>query len=350
MDEASSPLHSEVKTPNLKRRTLWFATGTGIVGIAAGALACVFLLPPRIHTVVLTTPPERIVEHVPVVVPAAPPPPVTDVQMLFTVGGDTYVALDYGDIPKHGKAELVEDADTTVALARVSTKTAWTNRTMIVDGTCEATLTDFAVIARVAGLARDAPGDLTAWSPKSVMEYGNPVLAAKIDGCTGLFARDASLPAITVLPDTTAGGGSERLAEQALKLLTTSDLSKAAQDAWREASHEGNWWEDDDAKIETRIVRHPRSGDVFVVVHAYRFNDCGEVGGNLVGTYRVEASGKLTSAKVDSSAMDSLEGVIDLENDNELELVGKSKWDSFIDRMNGDSAATIGPSTYGCGC
>jgi hypothetical protein len=350
MDEANSPLHAEVETPKLKRRTVWVATGTGVVGVAAGALACVLLLPPRIKTVVLTSPPERVVEHVPVVVPAAPPPSVTDVQMLFTVGSDSYVALGTDDLPKHGKATIVENAGAIVALAPVTAKTAWTNRTMIVDGACEATLTEFAVIARVAGSARDAGDGLTEWTANNVMEYGNPVLAAKIDGCTGVFARDASLPAITVLPDTTAAGASERLAEEALKLLTKSDLATKAQDAWREASHEGNWWEADDAKVETRIVRHPKSGEVFVVVHAYRFSDCGEVGGNLVGTYRVDGSSKLTTVKVDSSAMESLERVIDLENDGDVELVGSSKWDSFIDRLNGDTAATIGPSTYGCGC
>jgi hypothetical protein len=48
--------------------------------------------------------------------------------------------------------------------------------------------------------------------------------------------------------------------------------------------------------------------------------------------------------------MESLERVIELENEGDVELVGSSKWDSLIDRLNGDTAATIGPSTYGCGC
>src|SRR4051812_8624934 len=160
--ESREALHAEVVGPKKPLRTLIVATGTGVLGALAGVLACVFLLPPRVRAVTITPPPERVVEHVPVVIERAAPPPITDVDLLLTVGDQTYLEIKDTDLPKHAAPVLVEEGVVTVATAEVAPKNLpsylrdWKQRAVIVDGTCEAHLAGFAIVARVRGNPHDA--------------------------------------------------------------------------------------------------------------------------------------------------------------------------------------------------
>lgn len=350
-------LKAEVVAPVRHRRTLVIATLTGLIGTTAGLLACVVWLPPRIKTVVIASPPERQIEvhqvQVPVVVPPAPSPRASEVELVFSVRGETYVEIDTTELPKHGTPTLVEDDPALVSIATVAAKDlpdevrAWKQRTVTIDGTCEARVTGFAVIARLRGNATDASDQLTSWTAQSVMEYGRPMLAARIDGCTGTFARDAALPAITVLQDTAAPGD---LAERAVERFVASRLVVDAQDTWRKAGNDGTWYEASDAHLDTHVMRHPRTGVMWIVIHAYRYGDCGEVGGNVLGIYRVEADGSLFTVQVRGGGMGQLDRVIDLEGDGELELVGSGPLETMIDRTNGETVRDLGVMSYGCGC
>jgi hypothetical protein len=179
------------------------------------------------------------------------------------------------------------------------------------------------------------------------MEHGGPTLVARIEGCSGIFARDAALPAITVLTDMAESGD---VMERALDRFFASKLVVDAQDGWREAGNDGTWYEGPDGHMETHVMRHPRTGVVWVVIHAYRYNDCGQVGGNVLGIYRVEPDGSLATVQVRDGGMAQLAHVIDLEGDGELELVGSSEAETMIDRTNGDIVRDLSVASYGCGC
>jgi hypothetical protein len=349
-------LHAEVVAPRQRRRTIVIAGVGCLIGTTIGTLACVLWLPPRIRTVVLTPPPERVLEVREVQVPIAPTPVprTSEVQLVFSIAGETYVAIDTLELPKHGTPTLIEsEPDLVASIATVAAKDlpgdarAWRHRTVSVDGTCEARVTGFAVIGRLSGNASDASDQLTSWTADSVLEYGRPTLAARLDGCTGTFARDATLPAITVLADTNAPGD---LAERARERFAASDLVTSTQDVWRGAGNEGTWYEASDAHVDTHVMRHPRTGVMWVVVHAYRYGDCGEVGGNVVGIYRVEHDGSLATVQVRQAGMAQLDHVIDLEGDGELELAGSGPRETMIDRANGDEVLSLGVMSYGCGC
>lgn len=354
----SDELHAEVEAPIAHRRTLWVGVISGLVGTTAGVLACVLYLPQRIHTVVIASPPEKQIEvqQVPVVITPAAPPPVTDVELVITIGDETYIGLDTTaptDVPKHGTPTLVQDGPIFASIAEVATKDlpdhlrAWKKRTVSIDGTCEAHVTGFAVIGRVRGDPSAAPGELTSWSAASVMEDGGPTLVARIEGCSGMFARDAALPAITVLTDMTDPGN---IAERALERFVASRPVVDAQDGWREAGNDGDWYDGPDGHLETHVMRHPRTGVVWVVIHAYRYNDCGQVGGNVLGIYRVENDGSLATVQVRGGGMAQLAHVIDLEGDGELELVGSDGAETMIERTNGDSVRDLSVVLHGCGC
>jgi hypothetical protein len=352
-------LHAEVVAPKQRRRVI--AIVAAVCLLAIGALTTVLWLPQRTRTVVIEAPPIHEIEQVPVPVmvepPPPPPPPTTDVAIVFTAGGDTYLELDAFELPKHGKPRLLEDGPIT-AIADVAVKNlpadlrAWKKRTVTVDGNCEARVTGFAVIARLDGNPRDvfdvAPDEEPPdWTANNVMEHGAPVLAARLDGCSGTFARDASLPAITVLTDMDSPGD---VAERALEQFIASDLVGSAQTEWHETGNDGNWYEGEDARLETHVMRHPATGVVWVVIHAYRFNDCGAAGGDALGMYRVETDGSLTTVRLRGGGADRIDHIIDLEADGELELVTSTQWTTSIDRANGDTVRSLGVALFGCRC
>lgn len=356
-------LQAEVVVPQTppRRRKVIVPVGCGLVGIAAGAIATAVWMPAEVHTKTVVVEPRC--EAAPIVVPPpvapAPPPAVPassdEVALVVSVGGDTYLELDtQGALPEHAAATLVSDSSPWMtAIAEVSAKHVpaylhdWEQRTVRVDDACEARVTGFALIGRLTGNASDADPSLESWDADAVLDYGRPTLFARLDGCNGTFARDATRPAITVLADTSTQGD---LAERALDRLATSKLVIDAQTAWREAGNDGNWYESSEAHVDTHVMRHPRTGELWVVVHAHRYGDCGDIGGNVVGLYRVDASGKLETVQEREGGFDRLEQVIDLEGDGELELVGSGTTYSSIERANGDSVRTLGVASYGCGC
>ena len=131
---------------------------------------------------------------------------------MVEVGGATYVQLstDAAEIAaaKSGRVHLApskdssHDASATVAASAAARARLhdWIGKRVMVDGTCTANVVGFAKIARLAGntgYARMDDSDGT-WTASDVMDHGAAMLAAKLDGCHGTWARDAALPAAIV--------------------------------------------------------------------------------------------------------------------------------------------------------
>ncbi|NVB84029.1 MAG: hypothetical protein HOV81_36980 [Kofleriaceae bacterium] len=302
--------------------------------------------------------PAPVCDSPPVVVPpplptAPPPEPVADVAMVITVGDDSYVELEMPlDLPTHAAPALVQSFDAFTAIAEVEAKDlpddlrAWKKRKVSVDGSCEARVTGFAVIGRLRGLARDAEENLDEWTADKVLEYGRPTLFARLDGCRGMVARDAASPAIAVLADSDEPGD---WAERALDRFAISDPVIAAERAWLEAGNQGTWYMSSEARLDTHVMRHPRTGVTWVLVHAYLVNDCGLLGGNAIGLYRVE-NGKLVTDLERDEGVPRIEQVVDLEGDGKLELVGSSPDSISIERADGTDVRSLHIATFGCGC
>jgi hypothetical protein len=174
-------------------------TGAGLV-LAASALIAAD--EPGAHRV--PAPPALSLPTAPAVAPvaaapAAGPEPLT---LVFRAGGASYLSLadladgdDHADpleAPPHGALDRTRDRDgVTAAIATIAEQDVpadqrrWLGRRVEVDDVCTATVVGFAVVAR----QQRTPGG-TAPRTDAVLRSGHAVLAARLDHCTGSYARE----------------------------------------------------------------------------------------------------------------------------------------------------------------
>jgi hypothetical protein len=342
--------------------------------LLAAASAIVFValarMVPRTCEVVEGPPELAVVPGVPIVgsvlqtppapAPTAPaptaPPPVGDVELLFSAGAHTYVALQHIEPPEVDRFRLVEEGPVLISLADVPSRLVpadartWQRAGVLVDGDCFARISGFAVIARLRGDARAAIDAGTAWTADTVVQYGNPMLAARIVGCEGTFARKATHAAIDIFGD----GGDESFGDEARELFLASNLVADAQREWEAAGHKGRWYEATDALLETRVLSDPRSDETWVMIHAYRDQECGQLGGNVVGLYRVGVDRRgrpeVIPVQLRAGGGARIVRLIDLERDGMPELVTAGRWNASIERAGGESVISLDVVEYGDGC
>ncbi len=313
--------------------------------------------------------------------PLAPAVHSSELKFVFEVGDATYVKLATLDapgaadaaadadaathasaaavaMPRHGKlrhlhADGIDAAIATVALRHVPAAYAgWQGRKVKVDRTCEATVTGFAVVARLSGdpsYAGDTGHD--AWDAASVMANGSRVLAAKLDGCTGTFARSAALPDI-VVPTKLVDPA---LAEAAIAALIASAPAQETQREWdaQRADTGGtpSLWHADGA-VTAEVLRHPTTGEIFVSAHGNVNGGCGAPEANVWGLFRV-VDGALVPVQLRQlGEMRTIDALIDIENDGALELLGKP-WlgdAELLTGVSGDEIDSLSVPFHGCPC
>ena len=322
----------------------------------------------------------------PVEAPAAvAPKPVYDpqVKLVFTAGGASYIKLaDVGNraaetqaevqgdvddlaragdqgsglaMPRHGAITHVEDDYAHGAIAPVALRdvpqlyASWLGRSFRIDGHCEASIVGFAVVARLSGDPSYAGVD--DWSAANVMKAGAPVLAAKLDGCTGSLARDASLPAI-VFPDKLQDAALEQAARDA---MLGSALAAETQRDWdvqvkNYGATPGKWTVD--AEITTQVLRHPRTGETFVSAQAQVSTVCGAPDANLWMLYRVTEHGLVPVHQRKLTALQTIDQLVDIDGDGDFELVGHP-WlnnEQLVTRSTGETLESFATPYFGCPC
>ena len=347
-------LHSEILAPthSLVTRLLLGAVG-------CGAIAAAFALSSTTEHVTVIAPEVREEMRTEALVAMEPAQPVrsSELSLVFSADGATYVKLadlDAADLPAHGPPRLVS-GDFETAIAAVKTRDlpaehhAWIDRRVRVDGACEATVTGFAVVSRLVGDTGYAGVTDEHWTATSVLDLGSTVLAARLDGCNGTFARDAALPAVLV----PAQLENAKLATRARELLLASAPARNAQREWLELEQTGAWHESEDATIKTIVVRHPTTGVTWVSAHGVVFQGCGGPEINVWGLFRVQPDGTLAAAQLrDLGELWSIDQLIDIDGDGELEIVGKP-WlglDTVVTRASGEELERLALAFFGCAC
>lgn len=333
----------------------------GIALLAASSATPAVATAPEIELAVPPPPPAP-----PKVVQAATEtqPVADEIQLLFRAGDATYMRL--ADLerdadgarmwPPHAAPRLLNEDGVHVVLADVrdadvpAFHRAWAGKQVVVDGTCRATVTGFAVASRLAGSPVYAGIEKDDWDVASVSHSGTAVLAARLDGCSGTYARDAALPPVVVLEPVQ----DERLASVARSALIASAAGAATERRWTQAADQapaGTWW--DHAQFTTKIVRHPRTGAKLVAVHGYIEYACGGPEVNVWGLYRAAADGTLSPVReTQLEALHSIEQIIDIEGDGEIELIGRP-WlglDIVLADAGGAVLDRLGMQFYGCPC
>lgn len=284
---------------------------------------------------------------------------------VFQAGGANYMKIadlrlldQEGDelpVPRHGKLRLAKDDYIEAAIAPVADgdvpvmHLGWKDRKVKVDGGCEANVVGFAVVSRVAGDSTWI--NLKQWNTAGVMKAGHIVLAAKLDGCPGSFARDAALPDIVV---------PTRLHDPALEKAATAALlaSEAARDTQREWDKQvsatggtaGPWH--NGATLVAEVLRHPRTGMTFVSVQGNVAGGCGDPQANVWGLFRVDGD-KLVPVQLRKlDEIETLDALIDVDGDGEFELLGKPwlPYDTLLIHTSGEQVDQLSVPFLGCPC
>jgi hypothetical protein len=347
---------------------IYMAVGLGMLGggialVAASPSAPVPALPPAAEIAEIAMAVPTPAPRTAVAASEAPAPVADTVQLLFRAGGATYMRLasverdDEGAIawPRHGAPRLVTEGAAEVAIAAVrdadmpAVHRAWAGKQVVVDGTCRATVTGFAVVSRLVGDPGYAGLEKERWDAASVMQTGAQVLAARLDRCSGTFARDAALAPV-VIPTPIRD---ERLARTGKSALIASAAAAEVAREWAEhgSGIEGAWW--DHAEFSTTVLRHPRTGVTFVAVHAGTDFGCGGPDVNLWGLYAAAADGALSPVhETRPGDLRAIDRIIDVEGDGELELIGRT-WrgdDVMLTGADGAEQEHLDMQFYGCRC
>ncbi|MFN0248595.1 MAG: hypothetical protein ACKV2T_17010 [Kofleriaceae bacterium] len=352
--------------------------GAGLFAIAKPVLeAPVHQGTPTIQT---PTPVDTITLEVPVAAQTEAPPVSREssrtVAMVFTAQGATWMKLEslrvLGEdtgmdgvpraaFPKHGTIrhtteDYVEIATAPIAIDDVPP--AHRDRLgdkIIVDGSCVAYITGFYVVARLTGSPGYAGDDVDAdWSGKSIMRYGAPMIAAKLDTCQGTLARDAQLPPAA---EAELKENEKAIVAKAKHLLVRSKEAHAATKEWN--SHYENaaeewtkgWAAHPSTDWKAQMFTHPVTHETWISIHANQLEGCGSPHVNVWGLYRVELDGTLTSFDAKLGDIRTIDKLIDLDGDGVVEVVGKA-WlgDTLVNDVNGTTLETLDLPFYGCPC
>jgi len=354
--------------------------GSGFVGALTGAT-----LASHAHRVATTIPiiePAPTVELVPVAAAVTAqterqPAPSTKPGFVIEVDGARWMVLDVDaqtiDTPR--AAHLVDGEYPTDAIARLRDRDltpelrAWRGQPVIVDGTCTDTLHDFAVISQLSGdpayaddsladhprwAIRHGEGDEAQmrWTAAGIEANGVHLVAAKLETCTGTYARAASAPAavpFTPIED------ADTLAKQATAKLLASEAGQQARIdldvGWQGGAYARVDFETV-TEIATKVARDPRTGTTWIAVHAHADFACGGPQVNVFGLYRV-ADGALVSVREEASPdLAAVEALVDLDGDGVPELLGNgwiSPTRAFYDQ---DLAPIVSYEVpfFGCPC
>jgi hypothetical protein len=268
-------------------------------------------------------------------------------------------------LPRHAQPSLVRmDGLPVAAVAAVETGdlpaaiAAWQDREVLVDGACRAHVTGFALVARVYSedLAADEPEQGLSAAELARMIFGDMghlVLAARLDGCKGSYAQPTERPAAAAVKARVLDRHPAMAAAELA--LRRSQAGRAAQRMWRENDYEGAWWQD--AEVTTQVLQHPRTGEIFISVHALADVECGGLEINLWGMYRVAPQAKndgtlepLAQRRLDN--VHELQTFLDIDGDGRFEVLASSLWgmDTFLLRADGSRQAMLHLPYFGCQC
>jgi hypothetical protein len=278
---------------------------------------------------------------------------------VFSVDGVSYVRLSTEERAlARGSERLIEEDGVHAVVAPVAIAAmpaelrAWAGRSVLVDGVCRARVVGFAEVSRISGDPPDSYGDdedegaaPAKWTIESVTDTG-VVLAAKLDGCTGTWARSTDYSPAAVAAKVDA----PELEEAARKELLARHDSDPTQEAWTGAGGEGDWR--DAAEVVTQVYQHALTDERWVFVQARRHGGCGDPGFAVMAAYRANADGTVRRVADLQFGYDTIAGVVDFDGDGQPELLlGDGNRAELVDLANERHESIHVPyHSYGCGC
>lgn len=282
-----------------------------------------------------------------------------ELAFVFSLDGEAYLRLSSSERAlERGSARMVVEDDVYAVVAPVTTAAmpaelrAWAGRSVLVNGVCRARVVGFAEVSRISGEPADTYYDHpdeedepATWTIESVTDAG-VVLAAKLDGCTGTWARSTDYAPAAVAAKIDAPA-----LEQAARaeLLARHDVDPT-QETWTGSGGEGDWR--DAAEVVTQVYQHPLTDERWVFAQARRLGSCGDPSFDVMAAYRANADGTIRRVADLKFGDDNIMEVVDVDGDGQPELVlGNGNRAELVDLANeSHESIYVEYRYYGCGC
>ena len=297
--------------------------------------------------------------------------PGAEASLLTELDGKVYMQLETAPekLLDADRFALIGDVDAplgavaAVELAEVPERlAAWRDRDVLVGDSCAASVKGFAVVSPMLGDVLYLP--LETWEPEEIhvirglLEYGETILAAELDGCAGHTTTDDGAPALARDAALSPLAAADRVEAPDLKAAASAHLFASEAAAEAQGAHAelrpdaGMWWELDVAELDAEVLRHPHTGELWVSVNARAEEGCGYADINLWGLYRVDAAGELEPVAVYELDFGTrLHGAFDLSDNGELAWVASRGFgESAIYAFDGEVLAHLEIPFFGCRC
>ncbi|HEY0255135.1 MAG TPA: hypothetical protein VGC41_26590 [Kofleriaceae bacterium] len=341
--------------------------GCGFVGAMGGAKIASVAMPVR-EPVTMVAPQIEVTDDVAIssstsMRAEAAPAPSNEVAFVIQAEDTNYMILpiDAATLP-HVKSRMVNEeyASTTIAPLHAKDLTrevrAWQGVDVLVDNTCRATLHDFAVIHTLTGdpaYAADETANDAKWTRASIEKNGAAFVVAKLETCSGTYARAASAPAAVKFENL---GTDQQSAEElaAIQDLESSSVAAEARTGFAEQVTEGNMGGstnfDEVTHFTAQTARDNRTDTSWIVVRGAADFMCGGPDVNIWGLYRID-HGKPTRIVAAKSKLAGIDSLVDLDGDGLPEILGSEllSTTSFYDRDQNDLVSYQIPF-FGCPC
>ena len=266
-------------------------------------------------------------------------PPISDKPgFVIDVEGSSWFVLDIdpATIESHAKSKLEgEDPTTTIAALRDRDLTtalrAWRGESVVVDSKCVDVIHDFALVHVLSGdpvYAAEDTVPTARWTRQLIDRHGTAYVVAKLEHCTGTYARSALAPAIVAYENVDDPTKVDVDVAHATDDLMKSDVAEqvkqelSGQMADEHDEHDPTLAFDRFTEISTKAEIDPRTHTKWVVVHAHADFSCGGPQINFWGLYRVEGDRVVAVKQAKLEGLAQITGLLDIDGDGIPEILG----------------------------
>jgi hypothetical protein len=295
-------------------------------------------------------------------------PPVTRKPgFVIEVEGSSWFVLDVdpSTIDSHAKSHLEADEYPTTTLAplhdRDLTKElrAWRGQGVVVDSGCLDVVHDFALVHVLGGDPAYADEDNVAtakWTRRMIDAHGTAYVVAKLEHCTGTYARSELAPWIVAYEDVSEDPTKIDLdVARATDDLMKSDIGEQVKQAFigqMADEHDTSSAFDKVTEISTKVALDPRTHTKWIAVHAHADFMCGGPQINFWGLYRVEGDHVIVVKQAKLESLAQITSLIDVDGDGIPEILGGG-WISptnAIYDLEENTVVSYDVPFFGCPC
>ena len=295
------------------------------------------------------------------------PPVSTKPGFVIEIDGSSWFVLDVdpSTVDSHAKSHLENDEYPTRTLASLRDRDltkelrAWRGQGVVVDSQCVDVLHDFALVHVLSGDPVYADEDNVAtakWTRRMVDEHGTAYVVAKLEHCTGTYARAELAPWIIAYEDVTGDPTKVDLdVAHATDDLMKSEVGEQVKQEFigqMADEHDTSSGFDKVTEISTKVAIDPRTHTKWIAVHAHADFMCGGPQINFWGLYRVEGDHVIAIKQAKLESLAQITSLIDVDGDGIPEILGGG-WISptnAIYDLEENTIASYDVPFFGCPC